>query len=439
MDFIMSCKHQICCLVVMLYMGLIYLFDGKRLEHLKGEKSCNRYFDLMIIVGDVSIVLDAVTAYTVNHLDQVPVFWNGFYHFCYYATYQLFTVFLFAYWLVVSNKMPVKKTLRALVFLPCVVSLMITAFLMPKVTYLQGNYSNYSMGSAVFVCFGILGMYLVLTVLICFQSDHYVKKNKRTSLFASMIIAIVVMSLQIAIPDLLLSSIAVVLISMSLFLNMENPSVKAVEMYHDEMLLGFSTLLDRKDGGTGEHIKRTSSYAVLIASELSKQRKYEKINKDYLIELEKAAPMHDIGKISIPDSILQKPGKLTDTEFSIMKTHSEEGAKIIAETFSHLLEDKEESMPYKVALYHHEKWDGSGYPCGISGNDIPLCARIMAVADVFDAISSKRCYRDAMPLDVCFQIIQDGRGKEFDPDVVDAFFVSKEEVIRIYQQNYADI
>ena len=188
-------------------------------------------------------------------------------------------------------------------------------------------------------------------------------------------------------------------------------------------------------GGTGGHIRRTSEYAVIIAKELSKLPKHKKhINRQYLKSLRQAAPMHDIGKISIPDNILQKPGKLTDEEFAIMKTHSAEGAKIIKETFSHLVDDGEDRMAYKVALNHHEKWNGRGYPNGKKEEEIPLCARIMAVADVFDAVSAKRCYRDAMPLEKCFAIIYEGKGTDFDPEIVDAFFERQREIVKVYNR-----
>ena len=144
--------------------------------------------------------------------------------------------------------------------------------------------------------------------------------------------------------------------------------------------------------------------------------------------------MHDIGKIGVSDAILQKPGKLTAEEYEKMKEHAPVGGKIIQETFGHLFDQEYETMAFQVARFHHEKWNGKGYPDGLKGEQIPLCARIMAVADVFDAVSSKRCYRDAMPLDACYDIIRKGRGEDFDPDVVDAFLSDTEQVERIYYQ-----
>lgn len=148
--------------------------------------------------------------------------------------------------------------------------------------------------------------------------------------------------------------------------------------------------------------------------------------------------MHDVGKIAIPDAILQKPGKLTDEEFEIMKTHAQKGGKIIRETFGHLGNDAYEEMAYEVAAHHHEKWNGRGYPDGLKETEIPLCARIMAVADVFDAVSAKRCYRDAMPLDQCFHIIEEGRGRDFDPVLVDVFIEIEDKIRKVYEESKAE-
>ncbi len=142
--------------------------------------------------------------------------------------------------------------------------------------------------------------------------------------------------------------------------------------------------------------------------------------------------MHDIGKISIPDAVLQKPGKLTPEEFACMKEHTEKGGKIINETFGHLGDASYTKMAYRVAKYHHEKWNGTGYPKGLEGEEIPLCARIMAVADVFDAVSEKRCYRDAMPIDKCFEIIAEGSGRDFDPLIADTFLSIRKKVEQIH-------
>lgn len=207
-----------------------------------------------------------------------------------------------------------------------------------------------------------------------------------------------------------------------------NDTARIKELNRD-MVLGFANLVENRDESTGGHVKRTSRYVEMLASELKKRGLYRDIvNATFINNLSSAAPMHDIGKMSIPDYILQKPGKLTDEEFAIMKTHAENGGKIIKQTFSHIGDDDYRQMVYEVARYHHEKWNGRGYPEGRSKQEIPLAARIMAVADVFDAISQKRCYRDAIPLDECFGIIEKGSGIDFEPQLVEVFLSMKDQI-----------
>ena len=145
--------------------------------------------------------------------------------------------------------------------------------------------------------------------------------------------------------------------------------------------------------------------------------------------------MHDVGKIAIPDAILQKPGKLTDEEFDIMKQHTVRGGEIIHETFGRMGNEQYMEIAYQIALHHHEKWNGKGYPDGLKEKEIPLCARIMAIADVFDAVSENRCYRAAMPLDQCFDIIREGSGRDFEPILAEAFLDMHEKVVNIFVDN----
>lgn len=199
--------------------------------------------------------------------------------------------------------------------------------------------------------------------------------------------------------------------------------------YHKEMIMGFAVLVENKDGSTGGHIKRTTAYVKLLAEELQRKGYYRDVlTKEYVSNLCLAAPMHDIGKIAVPDVILQKPGKLTDEEFGVIKLHTENGGKIIQETFGHLENQEYTQVAYQVARYHHEKWNGKGYPEGLKHKEIPLCARIMAIADVFDAVSEKRCYREALPLTKCFEIIMEGSGLDFDPLLVEVFLDIREKV-----------
>lgn len=203
-----------------------------------------------------------------------------------------------------------------------------------------------------------------------------------------------------------------------------------------------------RDDHTGRHVLRVGKYARLIAQELGWQG-------EELEMLEQAAQLHDIGKIGIPDAILLKPGKLGPEEFEIMQRHSVYGTKIAqglprhevnelchhTEFGSRLLETTESpilALAATIALSHHEKWDGTGYPLGLVGSDIPFAGRITAVADVFDALSTKRPYKPSYPLERCFEILREGRGRHFDPAVLDAFFRCEDEIVRVKVQ-HADV
>lgn len=191
----------------------------------------------------------------------------------------------------------------------------------------------------------------------------------------------------------------------------------------DSLIQAMASMAETRDNETGQHIRRTQLYMHALAEHMQELPKY----KDYLTErvitmIYKSAPLHDIGKVGVPDAILLKPGKLTPEEFEEMKKHSVYGRDAILAAEKEL--DTPEpflSIARDIAYMHHEKWDGSGYPTGIKGEEIPLPARMMALADVYDALISKRVYKAAMSTEEARQIIIDGRGKHFDPDVVDTF------------------
>ncbi|OJV66582.1 MAG: hypothetical protein BGO41_03935 [Clostridiales bacterium 38-18] len=198
-------------------------------------------------------------------------------------------------------------------------------------------------------------------------------------------------------------------------------------IFMDELLyssvLALAKLSEARDEDTGEHLIRMANYVELIANELKKEEKYETIlTREYIDNLVKFSPMHDIGKVGIPDHILLKPAKLTFDEFEVMKTHTVYGANVLKEAENNINRRGRSlfTMGIEIALNHHEKFDGSGYPNGISGDAIPLSARIVAVADVFDALMSKRPYKEPFSFDETMKIILDGKGKHFDPMIVDA-------------------
>lgn len=209
--------------------------------------------------------------------------------------------------------------------------------------------------------------------------------------------------------------------------------------YHEQvsgmqsgMIALMAEIVENRDDNTGGHIRRTAGYVENIAKELKKQDVYSDILTDtYVKDMIVAAPLHDIGKIHVSDGVLNKPGKLTEEEFEIMKTHTIAGEELLAYAKEEIGESGYLNRAVEMAAYHHEWWNGKGYPYGISGDEIPLCARIMAVADVFDALTSKRCYKSAMPLEKAYAIIREESGTHFDPAVVEAFFAVAEGTLEI--------
>lgn len=199
---------------------------------------------------------------------------------------------------------------------------------------------------------------------------------------------------------------------------------------------GLSEMTEARDPETGNHLKRMSLYSQLIAQALFERGDFKgEIDKQFVENILICAPMHDIGKASIPDSILLKPGKLSDEEYEIMKTHALKGYDVL----SHIDENFKKfnisyfDMAAQIALGHQEKYDGSGYPNGRRGEDIDVCARICALADVFDALTSKRPYKEAFSLEKSYGIIEDSKGHHFDPEVVDAFFAVRDQIESVYE------
>ena len=200
------------------------------------------------------------------------------------------------------------------------------------------------------------------------------------------------------------------------------------------MVFGMATMVEGRDNSTGGHIKRTSKVVELIIDEMVKDTSNSFDNRFARCVI-KAAPMHDLGKIAVDDAILRKPGKYTPEEYAAMKKHSEEGARIVKEVLGGSTDAYFENIAINVAHYHHERWDGSGYPCGLKGEEIPLEARIMAIADVYDALVSKRVYKDEFSFEQANQIILDGMGKQFDPNLEKYYSKAREKIEQFYLLN----
>lgn len=197
----------------------------------------------------------------------------------------------------------------------------------------------------------------------------------------------------------------------------------------DAAIFALAKLAESRDPETGAHLERVQNYSRLLTIRLVEFGLWpDQLDSDFVRLMYSTSPLHDIGKVAIPDSILLKPGHLTDEEFNIMKTHTTIGAETLAAVLEKYSQVPYLEMAHDIALHHHERWDGSGYPHGLSEEDIPLSARIMAVADVYDALVSKRVYKNAMEHNVALSIIRDGSGTHFDPKIVEAFLTLTDDV-----------
>jgi putative two-component system response regulator len=210
-------------------------------------------------------------------------------------------------------------------------------------------------------------------------------------------------------------------------------------LVQDASIHALARLAETRDPETGNHIRRTQEYVRVLATRLREHRRFAASLTNHVIELlYKSAPLHDIGKVGIPDHILLKPGKLTPQEWTIMQRHARLGADAIERAERDVAQPIEFlAIAKEIALHHHEKWDGSGYPDGLAGDAIPFPARLMALADVFDAVISRRVYKEPLPFERARSIITAGRGCHFDPDVVSAFEADFDR-FRAIAQRYGD-
>lgn len=207
---------------------------------------------------------------------------------------------------------------------------------------------------------------------------------------------------------------------------------KRIFAMQDATIKGMAVMVESRDNSTGGHIYRTTDCVRILVSELIKEGFDTDRSVFYWYNVIKSAPMHDLGKIAVDDAILRKPGKYTAEEYEKMKAHTKEGARIVETVLKDVDDSIFKTIAVNVAHYHYEKWDGTGYPEGISKKDIPLEARIMALADVFDALVSKRCYKEKMTFDEAFKIIEESLGSHFDPELGAVFMRCRPQLGELY-------
>lgn len=422
-------KLQLGCLIILTYFIVTYTKDT--LNH---RVSCSPIFAALLVVTSWAVIFDGITAWTVNHADMVSDGVNLLFHGLFFVFMDLVTILLFVY---MVNQMVGIRTgkMLGIMLLPGILSIGIILFFLDQLYYVQGSTTNYSMGVSVIACYISLFAHFFVIFALIVVKHRTIEKRKILTIVMFMILFGCILMCQVLFPEILFTSVVPVLLVIGIYISFENPSLRRLQQYNEDMVTGFATLVENRDNSTGGHIQRTKGYVRILMEEMKKSARYDKIlTKDYYKNVINAAPMHDIGKISTPDYILQKPGKLEPEEYEIMKQHAAIGGDIIKKSFADLDDPEYQQIAYEVARFHHEKWNGKGYPEGISGEDIPLHARIMAIADVFDAVSAKRCYRDAMPVDKCFKIIEEGAGVDFDPELARLFVNARETILSYYEK-----
>ena len=422
-------KLQIGCLLVVMYFVFAYTraTTNRKLP-------CNRYFDMLLAVAPWAIIFDGVTAWTVNRRDVIPDSINLLLHLLFFVFMYLVLVAMYVYMLDVTIGISRRKRMLFLWMFPSMVTLMILFLFMKDLYYIEGKTTSYSMGISVIACYASLLVHEIIILLLVLTHKRTIEKRKRLRIEGFLSVILLILVIQAVLPEALISSLFPMMAVIAIYVCFEDPYIRQLKHYNDETVTAFATLVENRDDSTGGHIKRTKGYVSILLGEMRKNPAYRMVlTEDYIQDVIKAAPMHDIGKIATPDSILQKPGKLTDEEFAIMKEHAPRGGEIIKETFAGLDDKEYQKIAYEVARFHHEKWNGRGYPEGLKGEEIPLHARVMAIADVFDAVSAKRCYRDAMPIDKCFKIIEEGAGEDFDPKLVEIFMQARNKILDYYE------
>lgn len=420
-------KLQLGCLLVMAYIEITYIRAT-----LRGKIPCNRYFDALMIISPWAVFFDGLTAWTVNHMDIVPEVLNRGGHLLFLVLMDLTIVVTAEYFYDQLLGFRNRRRERLLLRIPGIVSLLLILAGIGELTYIQGKTTWYSMGFSVYVCYGTLILYYGSILYLVITRRNRLPRGKILGILSFIVIVGMILAVQMCFPEVLLTALCPTMLLLGIYIDFENPFIRKVTLQHNEMIDGFATMVESRDTETGGHIKRTRAYVDLMLDKMRHDRRYRAVlNRDYLENVSNAAPLHDIGKISTPDDILQKPGKLTDEEFEVMKQHAAAGGEIILHSLRDFSNPEFRQIAYEVARYHHEKYNGRGYPEGLKGEEIPLHSRIMAIADVFDAVSQRRCYRDALPVEECFSIIERGCGTDFDPDIARVFLSAREEVVEL--------
>ena len=265
-----------------------------------------------------------------------------------------------------------------------------------------------------------VGLYIALQIFLRF--DIIVPKYTFSDTSSIIVTSLLIMAVFFLLNSQIIASFRNFEGHMKEFRQKELEAAHKTNEMNMHVIQNIASLIEERDESTGKHTERTTAYVEEICRELVREGKFtDELTEDNIEIITQTAALHDIGKIRISDTILNKPGKLTAEEFEIMKKHAVAGGKIIQNVFADVEDKRYQETAYDIATYHHEKWNGTGYPEGKKGDEIPLPARIVAVSDVYDALVSERVYKPAYSEEVALKIIEEDTGSHFDPDVANAF------------------
>ena len=311
----------------------------------------------------------------------------------------------------------------------------------PDNHYVRGDYN--------FISVIFYMIYYAISVICIIIYRKYFKRNTFLSFISYSVVPMLCHLVQIRFYGLSLVNTGMTLSILLVYINshkdlefsfakseIDNQHIaKKIIQFQEHTIISLSNLCENRDTETGEHARRTSMFVELLAQQTKDDGYYPEILTDrYIKHMVKAAPMHDIGKIVVSDTVLKKPGKLNSNEYESMKQHTNEGGRIVNQIIGFSDDKDYVNIAIDMAQSHHERWDGTGYPKKLKGHDIPLSARFMAVADVFDALIFERCYKEPIPSEEAFEIIAAESGTHFDPILVKEFLKIKESILRVISE-----
>ncbi len=383
----------------------------------------------------VNLIFDIVSVIAISERENLPEFFVTFFAKGYIITMLFWiTLTLFFMFAVVRTRVCTKRALficnSAFIILGTACIAMCIVVICFPVLYEGHGRLIYSYGIPSTCTYIYSAVCVATAFLFLFLFSHQMSKYEIFPIMGFICMEGIVALVQSLNPFLLILGIGS---SLTEFLTFRSLEIISSNNFQQEIIHSFSDLIEGRDENTGGHVKRTRAYVRLILEEFQNQRKFPNlITRDYIETVVETAAIHDIGKITIPDSILQKNGRLTEDEYGIMKTHTTNGAELIKDSLNKIGTPEWTRVAYDMAYSHHERWDGKGYPRGLKEDEIPFAAQVMAISDVFDAISQNRCYRQKMSLDESFSIIKDGMGTSFNPEIVSTFLDMREKVVAIY-------